>query len=98
MYVCCHYITILTHPLPHTLTLTLTLTLILSSLSLPHHLTILLTLPEMTQITIEGNNITNMETLIHRIAYVNSRDFPTPGRRPISVVANILYVSSVVLG
>ncbi|KAG0713369.1 Calsyntenin-3 [Chionoecetes opilio] len=31
-----------------------------------------------------------METLIHRVAYVNSRDFPTPGRRPISVVANIL--------
>ncbi|KAK8389910.1 hypothetical protein O3P69_012838 [Scylla paramamosain] len=50
----------------------------------------LLTNNEMTQITIEGNNITNMETLIHRIAYINSRDFPTPGRRPISVVANIL--------
>ncbi|XP_050697797.1 calsyntenin-1-like [Eriocheir sinensis] len=50
----------------------------------------LLTNNEMTQITVEGNNITNMETLIHRIAYVNSRDFPTPGRRPITVVANIM--------
>ncbi|KAK3853014.1 hypothetical protein Pcinc_040425, partial [Petrolisthes cinctipes] len=50
----------------------------------------LLTNNEMTQITIEGNNVTNLETLIHRVAYVNGRDFPTPGRRPISVTTNIL--------
>lgn len=45
---------------------------------------------EMTQITIEGNNVTNLETLIRRVAYVNGRDFPTPGRRPVSVTTNIL--------
>lgn len=50
----------------------------------------LLTNNEMTQITIEGNNVTNLETLIRRVAYVNGRDFPTPGRRPVSVTTNIL--------
>lgn len=50
----------------------------------------LLTNNEMTQITIEGNNVTNLETLMRRVAYVNGRDFPTPGRRPVSVTTNIL--------
>jgi len=50
----------------------------------------LLTNNEMTQITIEGNNVTNLETLIRRVAYVNGREFPTPGRRPVSVTTNIL--------
>ncbi|XP_069178711.1 calsyntenin-1 [Procambarus clarkii] len=50
----------------------------------------LLTNNEMTQITIEGNNVTNLETLVRRVAYVNGRDFPTPGRRPISLTTNIL--------
>lgn len=50
----------------------------------------LLTNNEMTQITIEGNNVTNLETLVRRVAYVNGRDFPTPGRRPIALTTNIL--------
>ncbi|MCL4128189.1 UNVERIFIED_CONTAM: hypothetical protein GTU68_044020, partial [Idotea baltica] len=50
----------------------------------------LLTNNEMTQITVEGNNVTNVETLIRRVAYVNNRDFPTPGRRPISLTTDIL--------
>ena len=50
----------------------------------------LLTNNEMTQITIEGNNVTNLETLVRRVAYVNARDFPTPGRRPVSVNTHIL--------
>ncbi|RXG68551.1 Calsyntenin-1, partial [Armadillidium vulgare] len=50
----------------------------------------LLTNNEMTQITVEGNNVTNVETLIRRVAYINNRDFPTPGRRPVSLTTNIL--------
>uniref|UniRef100_A0A6A7FN01 Calsyntenin-1 n=1 Tax=Hirondellea gigas TaxID=1518452 RepID=A0A6A7FN01_9CRUS len=50
----------------------------------------LLTNNEMTQISIEGDNITNLETLLRRVAYINSRDLPTPGRRPLDIHTNIL--------
>ena len=47
----------------------------------------------MTQITIEGNNVTNLETLVRRVAYINVRDFPTPGRRPVSLATSIQCTS-----
>ncbi|XP_076041247.1 calsyntenin 1 isoform X2 [Oratosquilla oratoria] len=49
----------------------------------------LLTNNEMTQITIEGDNMTNLETLVRRVAYVNGRDYPTPGRRPVALTTSI---------
>ena len=50
----------------------------------------LLTNTEVSQISIEGNNVTNLEALVQRVAYVNARDFPTPGRRPVTLATNIL--------
>lgn len=41
----------------------------------------LLTNSDMTEVRINGDNRTNVETLLRRIGYSNTRRFPTPGRR-----------------
>lgn len=41
----------------------------------------LLTNSDLTEVRIEGDNHTNIETLLRRIGYSNTRRFPTPGRR-----------------
>lgn len=49
----------------------------------------LLSSNDLTEITIEGDNKTNMETLIKNIGYSNSREFPTPGRRNLHLTTSI---------
>lgn len=44
---------------------------------------------DLTEITVEGDNKTNMETLIKNIGYSNSREFPTPGRRNLHLTSSI---------
>ena len=48
---------------------------------------------EMTEITINGRNRSEVENLIHRIGYVNTRTFPTPGHRALTIQTDVAYVS-----
>lgn len=48
---------------------------------------------DVTEVTVEGNNKTNLETLVRRVGYVNSREFPTPGRRNVQVTTSVLCTS-----
>ena len=41
----------------------------------------------------EGENKTNLELLLRRVAYANVRDLPTPGRRPVRHL-HLLFFSS----
>ncbi|XP_059490365.1 calsyntenin-1 isoform X2 [Neocloeon triangulifer] len=45
----------------------------------------LLTNSELTEITMEGDNKTNLEVLLRKVGYLNSREFPTPGRRNVHI-------------
>lgn len=45
---------------------------------------------DLTELSIEGDNKTNLEVLVKKIGYSNSREFPTPGRRN-------LHLSTVVM-
>ncbi|KAG8322802.1 Calsyntenin-2 [Homalodisca vitripennis] len=47
-------------------------------------------LTDLTELSIEGDNKTNLEVLVKKIGYSNSREFPTPGRRN-------LHLSTVVM-
>ncbi|KAL1123236.1 hypothetical protein AAG570_002323 [Ranatra chinensis] len=49
----------------------------------------LLTNSDLTELSIEGDNKTNLEVLIRRIGYTNSREFPTPGRRNLHLSTTI---------
>jgi calsyntenin 1 len=49
----------------------------------------LLTNSDLTEMTIEGDNKTNLEVLLRKVGYLNSREFPTPGRRNIHVTTAI---------
>lgn len=44
---------------------------------------------EMTEFSISSHNITEVERLLHEVSYVNSRRFPTPGRRNIDVRTSV---------
>lgn len=44
---------------------------------------------DLTEITIEGDNKTNMEMLVKNIGYSNSREFPTPGRRNLHLTTSV---------
>lgn len=44
---------------------------------------------EMTEITIKGKNTSEIEKLVRRIGYVNSRRFPTPGRRDLTIDTSV---------
>lgn len=49
----------------------------------------LLTNSDLTEVTVEGDNRTNLETLVRKIGYVNSREFPTPGRRNLKLTTTV---------
>lgn len=49
----------------------------------------LLSNSELTEVTIEGNKKSNLEDLMAQIGYVNSREFPTPGRRSLRVSTSV---------
>ena len=38
-----------------------------------------------TQVTIDGDNVDNMNTLVRQVAYLNTREFPAPGKRRLEV-------------
>ena len=48
---------------------------------------------DLTELTLEGENKTNLEVLLRKVAYANVRDFPTPGRRPLKLYTNIVCSS-----
>lgn len=40
--------------------------------------------------SIEGDNKTNLEVLMRKVGYSNTREFPTPGRRNIHVTTSVM--------
>ncbi|XP_029677360.1 calsyntenin-1 [Formica exsecta] len=54
----------------------------------------LLTNSDLTEVRIDGDNRTNVETLLRRIGYSNSRRFPTPGRRNFRLDTTIVCEGS----
>ena len=50
----------------------------------------LLTNSDLTEVRIDGDNHTNVETLLRRVGYSNTRRFPTPGRRNFRLDTTIL--------
>ena len=40
---------------------------------------------EMTSISISGMTLASVENMLHRVGYVNTRMFPTPGHRPVTM-------------
>ncbi|XP_008486616.1 calsyntenin-1-like, partial [Diaphorina citri] len=50
----------------------------------------LLTNSDLTELSIEGDNKTNLEVLVKKIGYANSRQFPTPGRRNLHLTTSIM--------
>ncbi|XP_049824303.1 calsyntenin-1 [Aethina tumida] len=49
----------------------------------------LLTNSDLTEVTVEGDNRTNLETLVRKIGYANTREFPTPGRRNLRLTTTV---------
>lgn len=49
----------------------------------------LLTNSDLTEVTVEGDNRTNLEILVRKIGYANSREFPTPGRRNLRLTTTV---------
>lgn len=45
---------------------------------------------DLTELTLEGENKTNLEVLFRKVGYANLRDFPTPGRRPLRLYTNVV--------
>lgn len=42
-----------------------------------------------SQVTIDGDSAKNMEQLVHQVAYLNTREFPAPGRRRLDLATSI---------
>ncbi|XP_021955255.1 calsyntenin-1 [Folsomia candida] len=53
----------------------------------------LMTNTDMTEITVEGENTTDIENLIRHVGYINSREFPTPGRRNLHLATKVICES-----
>ncbi|KAH0552706.1 calsyntenin-1 [Cotesia glomerata] len=49
---------------------------------------------ELTEVRIDGDNHTNVETLLRRVGYTNTRRFPTPGRRNFRIDTTIVCEGS----
>ncbi|KAK9884274.1 hypothetical protein WA026_005226 [Henosepilachna vigintioctopunctata] len=49
----------------------------------------LLTNSDLTEVTVQGDNRTNLETLVRKVGYVNTREFPTAGRRNIRLTTTV---------
>jgi len=45
---------------------------------------------ELTELSIEGDNKTNLEVLVRKIGYSNNRDYPTPGRRNLHLTTSLM--------
>ncbi|XP_023227601.1 calsyntenin-1-like isoform X2 [Centruroides sculpturatus] len=45
---------------------------------------------DLTEVTIDGNSKTNLEELVAQLAYINSREFPTPGRRSLHLSTSVM--------
>ena len=43
-----------------------------------------------SQVTIDGDNVDNMNTLVRQVAYLNTREFPAPGRRRLEMETKII--------
>jgi hypothetical protein len=43
----------------------------------------------MTEFSITGQNASDIETLVQKLAYVNYRPFPTPGRRNLNIRTSV---------
>ncbi|XP_064642451.1 calsyntenin-1-like isoform X3 [Lineus longissimus] len=52
---------------------------------------------EMTQISINGHNITEVQRILSQVGYINFRTFPTPGRRNLKITTNIKCKNSGVI-
>ncbi|XP_060573318.1 calsyntenin-1-like [Ruditapes philippinarum] len=44
---------------------------------------------DMTEFSITGQNASDIETLVQKLAYVNYRPFPTPGRRNLNIRTSV---------
>lgn len=47
---------------------------------------------DSSEITIEGKDAIDVEDMLSQISYLNSREFPTPGRRSLRISTSIQYV------
>lgn len=47
---------------------------------------------DLTELSIEGDNKTNLEVLVKKVGYSNSREFPTPGRRNLHLSTVVMWV------
>jgi len=45
---------------------------------------------DMTEVTVEGSNRSHIESLFRKVAYSNSREFPTAGRRGLKVITSLV--------
>ena len=45
-----------------------------------------------TQVTIDGDNVENMNQLVRQIAYLNTREFPAPGKRRLELTTVITCI------
>lgn len=44
---------------------------------------------DMTEFSITGQNAADVEQLVHKLAYINYRPFPTPGRRNLNLRTSV---------
>lgn len=42
-----------------------------------------------TQVTIDGDNVENMNQLVRQVAYLNTREFPAPGKRRLEISTRV---------
>lgn len=45
---------------------------------------------DLTELSIEGDNKTNLEVLMRKVGYSNTREFPTPGRRNLHITTSVM--------
>lgn len=57
----------------------------------------LLTNSDLTEVTVEGDNRTNLEILVRKIGYANTREFPTPGRRNLRLSTNVVCTNDKII-
>ena len=44
---------------------------------------------EMTQLTINSRNLSQIQKILSQVGYINYRMFPTPGRRSVKITTDI---------
>jgi len=48
----------------------------------------------MNMMTINGRDVDSVEKMLRQLTYVNSRLFPTPAARPLTVETHVKYVAT----